>query len=142
MFASGLGTQTTITNLLNAGDHILAGDELYGGSNRYFRTVASKFGLTIDYADFQNVNDVVGKLRDNTKLVWFETMTNPLLKVADTETVCKEIKRINPNIIVVVDNTFLSPFFSKPLDFGADISMNSISKYINGLYIDLIIEVS
>lgn len=132
VFASGLAAQLNICNLLAAGDHILAGDELYGGTNRYFRTVASKFALTIEYANFGDIGSVVSGLRPNTKLVWFETPTNPLLKISDIGAVCQAIKAANGSIIIVVDTTFMSPYFQKPLDLGADISMNSVSKYING----------
>lgn len=118
--------------MLKAGDHILAGDELYGGTNRYFRTIAAKFGLAIDYVDFLDVANVRQGLKANTRLVWFETPTNPLLKVTDIETVCKAVKAFNQDILVVVDNTFMSPYFQSPLALGADVSMNSISKYING----------
>ncbi|KAH9414839.1 hypothetical protein DERP_008038 [Dermatophagoides pteronyssinus] len=131
-YASGLATQMSITYLLSAGDHIVAGDELYGGTNRFFRTCASKFGLDIDYANFQNVDEVTNSIKNNTKLIWFETPTNPLLKVSDIRAVCDAVKQKNPNIIIVVDNTFMSPYFQKPLNLGADISMNSITKYMNG----------
>lgn len=131
-YASGLATQMSITYLLCAGDHIVAGDELYGGTNRFFRTCASKFGLDIDYANFQNVDEVTNSIKNNTKLIWFETPTNPLLKVSDIRAVCDAVKQKNPNIIIVVDNTFMSPYFQKPLNLGADISMNSITKYMNG----------
>lgn len=132
VFGSGLAATTNITNLLSAGDHILTGDELYGGTNRYFRTIAAKFNLNIDYVDFCDVNKVRDGLKTNTRLVWFETPTNPLLKVADIEVICKIVKDFNKDILVVVDNTFLTPYFQSPLTLGADVSMNSVSKYING----------
>ena len=132
VFASGLATQANITQLLQAGDHIVAGDELYGGTNRYFRTCAVKFNVTTSYVDFCDPKKVAAAIQPNTKLVWLETPTNPLLKVSDIEAVSKVVKAANPNIIIVVDNTFLSPYFQSPLTLGADIVMNSITKYING----------
>lgn len=131
-FASGLAAQTNITQLLKAGDHVLAGDELYGGTNRYFRTVAAKFGLTISYVDFCDLAAVKAAIQPTTRLVWFETPTNPLLKVTDISAVCQLVRAASADIITVVDNTFLSPYFQNPLTLGADIVMNSITKYING----------
>lgn len=130
-FASGLATQLTIVALLNAGEHILAGDELYGGTVRQFRCLTA-FDFKIDYVDFCQVDNVLAAIKENTKLVWFETPTNPLLKIADIKNICLEVKTKYPNIIIVVDNTFMSPYFQKPLNFGADISMNSATKYMNG----------
>ncbi|KAI2810374.1 hypothetical protein RDWZM_002630 [Blomia tropicalis] len=132
VYASGLATQANITQLLKEGDNIVAGDELYGGTNRYFRTCAAKFGISIDYVNFSKPENVERALKSNTKLVWFETPTNPLLKVTDIEAICKIVKKFNSDIIIVVDNTFLSPYFQSPLNFGVDIVMNSITKYING----------
>lgn len=129
-FASGLATQLTIVSLLNAGEHIVAGDELYGGTVRQFRCLTA---FKIDYVDFCQVANVLAVIQDNTKLVWFETPTNPLLKIADIKNICMEVKKKNPNIIIVVDNTFMSPYFQKPLNLGADLSMNSVTKYMNGI---------
>lgn len=111
---------------------MLAGDELYGGTNRYFRTVAAKFGLTISYVDFCDLAAVKAAIQPTTRLVWFETPTNPLLKVTDIAAVCQLVRTASADIITVVDNTFLSPYFQNPLTLGADIVMNSITKYING----------
>ncbi|KAF7489663.1 Cystathionine gamma-lyase [Sarcoptes scabiei] len=132
VFASGLATQTSISFLMEAGDHAIVGEELYGGTNRFFRTCSSRFDISISYADFRSVYDVINKINHRTKLVWFETPTNPLLRVADIKAICTAIKSIRSEIIIVVDNTFMSPYFQKPLNLGADISVNSITKYMNG----------
>lgn len=117
---------------MEAGDHAIVGEELYGGTNRFFRTCSSRFDISISYADFRSVYDVINKINHRTKLVWFETPTNPLLRVADIKAICTAIKSIRSEIIIVVDNTFMSPYFQKPLNLGADISVNSITKYMNG----------
>lgn len=97
--------------------------------------MAAKFGLTISYVDFCDLKEVAAAIQPNTKLVWFETPTNPLLKVSDIAAVCSLVKAASSEIITVVDNTFLSPYFQNPLTLGADVVMNSITKYINGKWI-------
>lgn len=132
VYASGLAATMNITQLFQTGDHFVLGDELYGGTNRYFRTVASRFGIEFDYINFDSVQRVVASIKPNTKMVWFETPTNPMLKVTDIQAVCQAVKQVNQDIVIVVDNTFMSPYFQKPLNLGADLSLNSITKYING----------
>ncbi|XP_055526270.1 cystathionine gamma-lyase [Wyeomyia smithii] len=130
-FSSGLGTTTTIITMLQAGDHIVAGDDLYGGTNRLLRKVALKMNISIDFVDCTNIAKVEAAVKPNTKLFWIETPTNPLLKVIDIEAVCAVAHKF-PEVIVVVDNTFLSSYFQRPLNFGADIVMYSLTKYMNG----------
>lgn len=131
-FASGLAAETTlILALLQKGDHIIASDDLYGGTRRLFTKIfAAKFGLTFSYVDTTNAALVAKAIRKNTKLVWLETPTNPLLKVSDIRAIAK-IARTH-KIILVVDNTFLTPYFQRPLQLGADIALHSTTKYING----------
>lgn len=131
LFASGLGATTTITHMFGAGDHILAMDDIYGGSNRYFRKVAGRFNVETTFVDMTDLKKVKSSLTPKTKMVWIETPTNPMMKLVDIEAVVK-IVRAYPGVIIVVDNTFMSPYFQRPLDLGADISFHSISKYING----------
>jgi len=130
-FASGLAATTAITTLLSNGDHAVAMDDLYGGTNRYFRKVASKFGIEVTFVDMTNADNVTKALRPNTKMVWIETPTNPTLKVVDVKAVC-EIVHKQKDVFVVVDNTFLSAYFQRPLELGADITYYSLTKYMNG----------
>ncbi|XP_058442650.1 cystathionine gamma-lyase isoform X2 [Malaya genurostris] len=130
-FSSGLGVTTAIITMLKAGDNIVAGDDLYGGTNRLLRNVAMNMNISIDFVDATDLAKVENALKPNTKLVWIETPTNPLLKVIDIEAVCAIVHKV-PGITVVVDNTFLSSYLQRPLDLGADIVMYSLTKYMNG----------
>lgn len=130
-FSSGLGVTTTVITMLNAGDHIVAGDDLYGGTNRLLRNVAMKMNIEVDFVDCTNLAKVEAAVKPNTKLFWIETPTNPLLKVIDIEAVSNVAHKF-PGVVVVVDNTFLSAYLQRPLDLGADIVMYSLTKYMNG----------
>ncbi|XP_041975476.1 cystathionine gamma-lyase [Aricia agestis] len=130
-FASGLGTTTTIASLLSRGDHIISGDDVYGGTNRLFRQVVQRMGIEISFIDFTNIDLLTKSIQKNTKMIWLETPTNPLMKIADISTVSK-IAKSHGDIIVVVDNTFLTPYLQKPLNYGADIVVYSLTKYMNG----------
>lgn len=130
-FSSGLGVTTTIITMLSAGDHVVAGDDLYGGTNRLLRQVAMKMNIAVDFVDTTDLAKVEAAIKPNTKLFWLETPTNPLLKVADIEAVCKIVHKF-PGVVVVVDNTFLSAYLQRPLDLGADVVMYSLTKYMNG----------
>jgi cystathionine gamma-lyase len=131
-FASGLAAVTTLfLSLLKSGDHVVAFDDLYGGTRRLFtRIFDDRFRVDISYVDARNPALVEESIRGNTKLVWLETPTNPLLKLCDIKTISEIARR--RNIPVVVDNTFMSPYFQQPLDLGADIVMHSTTKYLNG----------
>ncbi|XP_001648394.2 cystathionine gamma-lyase [Aedes aegypti] len=130
-FSSGLGVTTTVITMLSAGDHIVAGDDLYGGTNRLLRKVAMKMNIEVDFVDCTDLAKVEAAVKPNTKLFWIETPTNPLLKVIDIEAV-SEVAHKFPGVVVVVDNTFLSAYLQRPLDLGADIVMYSLTKYMNG----------
>lgn len=130
-FSTGLGAVTAIITLLKSGDRILAERDLYGGSYVAFTKVASKMGIAVDFVDFTDLKKVEEMIKPSTKMFWVESPTNPLLKVVDIEAVCTIAHKI-PEVVVVVDNTFLSPYFQRPLDLGADIVMHSLSKYMNG----------
>jgi len=129
-FSSGLAATSTITHLLNAGDHVVCMDDVYGGTRRQFTRITSRHGLTFSYVDFSKEGALEGAITNKTKLAWLETPTNPLLKITDIARVAEIAKK--HNIIFVVDNTFMSPYFQNPLDLGADIVMHSVTKYING----------
>ncbi|HVL38387.1 MAG TPA: cystathionine gamma-synthase [Fimbriimonadaceae bacterium] len=130
VFASGLAATDAVLNLLQSGDHVIAGDDLYGGTYRLFEKVATYRGLKFSFIDLSNEALLRSHLRDETKLIWFETPTNPMLNVFDIE----RIAQIGHEhgALVVVDNTFMSPYFQNPLQLGADIVMHSMTKYING----------
>uniref|UniRef100_A0A9L0R180 Cystathionine gamma-lyase n=1 Tax=Equus caballus TaxID=9796 RepID=A0A9L0R180_HORSE len=130
-FASGLAATVTITHLLKAGDHIICMDDGYGGTNRYFMEVASEFGLKISLVDCSKIKLLEAAITPETKLVWVETPTNPVLKMVDIEACAHTVHKYG-DIILVVDNTFMSAYFQRPLALGADICMYSATKYMNG----------
>jgi len=135
VYSSGLAATTAIFNLMQHGDHMLCCDDVYGGTNRYIKHIAIKHGITcsmLDMTDLKNVEDALLEHR-HVKMVWIETPTNPTLKLVDIAGVTEVVRKLrHKDVFVVVDNTFLSPYFQRPLDLGADITMNSITKYING----------
>ncbi|MDR4507453.1 MAG: cystathionine gamma-synthase [Candidatus Brocadiaceae bacterium] len=129
-FSSGMSAITTILQMLNAGDHIICCDDVYGGTFRLFDKVLKRFHLEFDFIDLTIPQSLEQHRRDNTRIVWLETPTNPLLKLIHIEAITHIAKR--HDIITVVDNTFATPFFQKPLQHGADIVMHSTTKYLNG----------
>lgn len=129
--ASGLACLSTIVNTLSQGDHIIAMDDLYGGTNRYLSKVSSKFGVDTTFVDATDMQRVSDALTPRTRLVWIETPTNPTMKLVDIAAV-SAITRARDNVLLVVDNTFMSPYFQRPLDLGADAVIHSATKYING----------
>lgn len=130
-FASGLGATSTLAlALLKPCDHIIVGDDVYGGTYRLFSKVLSRFGLKADYVDMTDPANVAAAVTKETRMVFLETPTNPLLKLIDLKAVI-DIARKH-NLITAVDNTFASPYLQRPFDFGADIVLHSTTKYING----------
>ncbi|MEP9410048.1 MAG: cystathionine gamma-synthase [Candidatus Brocadia sp.] len=129
-FSSGMSAISAVTQLFNTGDHIICCDDVYGGTFRLFDKVLKRYKLEFDFADLTNPRSLERYIRDNTKLVWLESPSNPLLKLIDIEAIASIAKK--KNILVVVDNTFATPFFQKPLKLGADIVMHSTTKYLNG----------
>jgi len=129
-FASGSATTVTIMHMLQAGDHVVAMDDCYGGTFRYFTKIATPMGLNYSFVDFTVEGALENAIKPETKLIWMESPTNPLLKIVDIERVAHIAKK--NNLILVVDNTFLSPYFQNPLDLGADIVVHSVTKYLNG----------
>ncbi|CBY32461.1 unnamed protein product [Oikopleura dioica] len=132
-YASGLAaTMSMVEALLENGDHAVTGDDLYGGTNRYFNKVATKHGVEFTMVDVRNPDNVVAAIKPNTKMVWFELMSNPLLRIGDVKTIAEKVHAVNKDIVVCVDNTFLSSYNARPLDLGADVVMHSATKYMNG----------
>ncbi|ETN69126.1 Cys/Met metabolism PLP-dependent enzyme [Necator americanus] len=133
VFASGLAASSAIVNMLKIGDHVICSDDVYGGTQRFIRRVSvPNHGLQADFVDLTDLAKFEAAFKPNTKLIWMETPSNPLLKVVDIAAIVHTVKRINPDIVVVVDNTFMSPYFQRPLSLGADVVVHSITKYING----------
>lgn len=130
--ASGLAATMTITHMLKAGDGIVCMNDVYGGTNRYFRRIAAEVGLDVSFADCTKLELLRAALKQNTKLVWIETPTNPTMKVVDIKSCADIVHEFNKDIVVVVDNTFMSAYFQRPLSLGADICMYSATKYMNG----------
>ena len=129
-FSSGMAAISTVMNLLKAKDHIIVCDDLYGGTYRLFEKVYKDYSLEFSYVDLTNPQNILKVLKKNTKMVWVETPTNPLLKIIDLKKISKLANKYN--LILAVDNTFATPFFQKPLFFGADIVVHSSTKYLGG----------
>lgn len=129
-FASGLATTDAILHLLKTGDHVVVGDDVYGGTFRIFDKVFRKMGIEFSFVDLTDLRKAEAAFRPNTKLMWLETPTNPMLKVLDIQALTT-ISRAKGSISVV-DNTFMSAYFQKPLSLGADIVVHSVTKYMNG----------
>lgn len=129
-FASGCAATTTILHLLKQGDHVVAGDDMYGGTFRLFERVLKNNGIEFSYVDLTQPDNFTKAIKANTKLVWLETPTNPTMKLVDIRKIATEAKK--KNIITAVDNTFMSSYFQRPLMLGADIVVHSVTKYIGG----------
>jgi cystathionine gamma-lyase len=130
-FGSGLGAETTLAlSLLKKGDHVIGFDDLYGGTKRLFNRTIANFGVEFTYVDARRVESVEAAIRPETKLIWLESPTNPLMKLCDIRAISKLARE--RDILTVVDNTFMSPYFQSPLELGADIVLHSTTKYIGG----------
>ncbi|XP_068145318.1 cystathionine gamma-lyase-like [Drosophila tropicalis] len=131
-FSSGLGATTVVLTMLNAGDHIIMGDDVYGGTNRLIRQVASRLGLSASFVDPTNLDALKSAFKPETKLVWIESPTNPLIKIADIKAISDICRQVGDHITLAVDNTFLTSYFQRPLELGADLVCYSLTKYMNG----------
>ncbi|RZV32979.1 MAG: cystathionine gamma-synthase [Chromatiales bacterium] len=130
-FASGMAATGTILELVDSGDHVIAMDDLYGGTRRLFSGVRERSaGLEFSYVDLSDLDAAASAFRDNTRLLWIESPTNPLLKLVDLKAIAALAKK--SGALVVVDNTFATPYLQRPLKLGADIVMHSATKFING----------
>lgn len=129
-FSSGLGATNTVMNLLSQGDHVVVGEDVYGGTYRIFDKVFKRYGVEFTFVDSTDIKNTEKALKPNTKMIWLETPTNPLLRLADIEAHVKLAK--SKNIISVVDNTFASPYFQRPLELGVDVVVHSTTKYLGG----------
>lgn len=131
-FSSGLAAEHAILSMLRPGDHAVVPEDMYGGTYRLIKEVFEPFNIGFTFADFTSVEAIKSSFTDKTRMVWIETPTNPTLKIFDIRAVSDLAHNHNKSSLVVVDNTFLSPYFQKPLDLGADIVVHSTTKYING----------
>ena len=129
-FASGMAAIAATLSLVKNGDHVIAGSDMYGGSYRYFSRILSENGIEFSYVDMRKAENIENAIKTNTELIYCETPTNPMMNLVDLEAVSKIAKA--KNLISVVDNTFMSPYFQNPLDLGIDIVLHSATKYIGG----------
>lgn len=127
-FASGMAATTTLTSLLSSGDHVVAGQVVYGGTRRVFDRVFSRMGVEFTYVDTRDAGAVADAVRDETRLVFLESLTNPLMQLTDLAAVAKRTQ----DVWVAVDNTFLSPYAVRPVELGCDWAIHSATKYIGG----------
>lgn len=131
-FSSGLAAETVLCmTLLRSGDHVIAFDDLYGGTKRLFNAIFSThFDIELDYVDARDVDNIKKAIRGNTRLIWLETPTNPLMRLCDLKSIADMARE--KGILTVVDNTFMSPYLQRPLELGVDIVVHSTTKYLNG----------
>jgi len=129
-FSSGVAATDAVIKLLQPGDEVIAGNDMYGGTYRLFTKVFEKFGIVFHYVNMQDANNILNYINNKTKLIWIETPTNPLMNITDIAAVATIAKQ--NNILLCVDNTFATPYLQNPLDLGADIVMHSVTKYLGG----------
>lgn len=129
-FGSGMAAITAVFMLLNSGDHVILTDDVYGGTFRVMTKVLNRFGIQFTFVDTSNLNNITSEIKSNTKAIYLETPTNPLLKITDIEAAAKLAKE--HNLLTIVDNTFSTPYWQRPLELGADIVLHSATKYLGG----------
>lgn len=129
-FSTGMSAIAALMELFSPGDHIIASDDLYGGAVRLFSHISNKNGIAIDYIDTGDIKNVQSHINSNTKAVFVETPTNPMMHVSDIKAISDIVKP--KDILLIVDNTFLTPYFQRPLDLGADVVLHSGTKYLGG----------
>ena len=129
-FGSGLAAIDCVVKMLNPGDEVISTNDLYGGSYRIFKTIFEKYGINFHFVNMLDENNIKDKINNNTKLIWIETPTNPMMNIIDIKAVVSMAKE--SNIKVAVDNTFATPYLQRPLELGADIVMHSVTKYLGG----------
>jgi cystathionine beta-lyase/cystathionine gamma-synthase len=130
VFASGMAAINAVASMLKSGDHMVCGNDLYGGTPRLFNQVLTGFGLEFSYVDTSDAENVERAIRKNTRMVYVETPTNPLMRLSDLAAISRICRRRKAEL--VVDNTFMSPYFQQPLALGADIVLHSTTKFLNG----------
>ena len=129
-FGSGMAAESTVTHLLKTGDHILCVADMYGGTYRLLKDIMPAYGITSDFIHMNTAEEIERAIKPNTKMIWFETPTNPLLNIVDISLIAGVAKK--HKLISVLDNTFATPYFQEPLVMGIDISLHSLTKYLGG----------
>ena len=129
-FATGMAAETTAIHLLKAGDHVISGDDLYGGTYRLFENVMRDFGLEFTFLKMSSRQTIEEAIKPNTRMLWLETPSNPLLNIVDIEMAVDIAKR--HKLMTVMDNTFATPYFLRPIEYGVDLVIHSTTKYLNG----------
>ena len=129
-FGSGLAAMDCLIKTLNPGDEVISTNDLYGGSYRIFTTIFEKYGIKFHFVSMNDTSEIEAKINENTKMIWVETPTNPMMNIIDIEAVSK-VAKVN-NCLLAVDNTFATPYLQNPLDLGADVVMHSVTKYLGG----------
>lgn len=129
-FATGMAATTTVMSLLEKGSHVISGDDIYGGSYRLFEGVMKRFGIEFTFVRMDDRRKIQEAIRPNTKMIWLESPSNPLLNIIDLEMVADIAKK--NNITTAIDNTFATPYFLRPIEYGIDLVVHSTTKYLNG----------
>lgn len=129
-FGSGLAAIDCVVKMLNPGDEVISTNDLYGGSYRIFKTIFEKYGIKFHFVDMLEIENIEQCINDNTKLIWIETPTNPMMNIIDIKGITEMVA--SKDIMVGVDNTFATPYLQKPIDLGADIVMHSVTKFLGG----------
>ena len=129
-FATGMAAEATVIHLLKRGDHVISGDDVYGGTYRLFQNVMGDFGLDFTFLRMDNREKIEQAIKPNTRMLWLETPSNPLLNIVDIEMVVDIAKK--HHILTVIDNTFATPYFLRPIEYGIDLVVHSTTKYLNG----------
>jgi cystathionine gamma-lyase/cystathionine beta-lyase len=129
-FATGMAAEATVMHLLEAGSHVISGDDVYGGTYRLFQNVMQNFGLEFTFLRMDNRERIEDAIKPNTRILWLETPSNPLLNIVDIEMAVDIAKK--HNILTVIDNTFATPYFLRPIEYGVDLVVHSTTKYLNG----------
>lgn len=129
-FSSGMAAISTVLNMLRSGIHVISSDDVYGGTYRIFEQVYRQYGLEFTYVDTSSLKQIKQAIKSNTRLIWVESPTNPLLKISDIEAIARICKR--RKLVLGVDNTFASPYFQNPLALGADLVVHSSTKFLGG----------
>jgi len=129
-FATGMAAETTVIHLLKTGDHVISGDDVYGGTYRLFQNVMRDFGLEFTFLRMNSRQAIKTAIKPNTRMLWLETPSNPLLNIVDIEMAVDVAKK--HNLLTAIDNTFATPYFLRPIEYGVDIVVHSTTKYLNG----------
>jgi len=129
-FATGMAAETTVAHLLKDGDHVICADDVYGGTYRLFQNVMTDLGIEVTFLRLSNKQAIERAIRPNTRMIWMETPSNPLLNITDLEMVVGTARK--HKILTVIDNTFATPYFLQPIKYGVDLVVHSTTKYLNG----------